>query len=418
MLIEFRVRNFRSFKDEQVLSLVASTDKSLQEDNTTATGITAAPRVVRSAVLYGPNAGGKSNLIKALSFVRKMVRLSAGFQAGQPIPFSPFLLGEDHGTQPGAFEVTFLVEGIRYQYGFELTAQRITAEYLLVYKHPKPQTWFRRTLDPQTGQDRFEFTDKLRGPKDTWREATKPNSLFLSTAVQLNSEQLRPAFGWFAETLIVHDLTPAMFRSRTTAEMLKHPEGKRQICDFLNTADISIADIFVTERKVMLESTAQNALTGQLERKAVEHDLQHIQFLHTTQSGTAVLRLDEESSGTQRLFLLTGPVLDILAKGQTLVVDELDTSLHPLLVRHLVRLFHSPRSNPKGAQLLFSTHDSSLLNQAVFRRDQIWFVEKGPEQLSKLYPLTEFSPRKNEALEAGYLAGRYGALPFFRDWPE
>lgn len=419
MLVEFRVRNFRSLRDEQVLSLVASKDQSLIDDNTVKTGLNAAPRLVRSAVLYGPNAGGKSNLLRGLDFMRAVVMQSATLQAGQLLNFSPFQLNDDTRSQPGCFEVTFIRDGVRYQYGFELTRQRITGEFLLVYKAFKPQQWFRRTINPETGQDHFEFGSNLLGPKNTWRESTKPNSLFLSTAVQLNSEQLRQVFDWFVQELIIVDLsTPWNLDAESSIGMLKEPEGKRKVCAFLSAADISIADIQVTSRKLMRPSLVPNSATGQLEHITQEREIHDLQFLHTTEAGKALLQLADESMGTQRLFALTGPILSILDKGQTLVVDELDTSLHPLLVRRLVCLFHSPKTNPKGAQLLFCTHDSSLLDQSLFRRDQIWFVEKGPEQSSKLYPLTEFSPRKNEALEAGYLAGRYGALPFFRDWPE
>lgn len=199
--------------------------------------------------------------------------------------------------------------------------------------------------------------------------------------------------------------------------MLRQPEGKQAIRDFLTAADISIADINVVTNRVMGRHMRFDLVTGKTESSNEEQEINELQFHHETESGKAVLGIGDESTGTQRLFYLTGPVLDILKKGLTLIIDELDSSLHPLLVRRLVSLFQSSDINTSGAQLLFSTHDTSLLDPDLFRRDQVWFVEKDRDQATTLYPLTDFSPRKGENLERGYLMGRYGALPFFRDWP-
>lgn len=416
MLIEFRVRNFRSLRDEQVLSLVAATDKSLIETNTIQSGVRAAPTLARSAVLYGANASGKSNVIKAIQYMRGVVAESASLiQPGQTFGVQPFRLDATSHAQPTAFEATFILEGVRYQYGFELTAERVTSEYLLVYKAFKPQRWFERTYDPQTGRDIYEFGPSLTGQKSVWEKATRPNSLFLSMAVQLNSDQLRPIFDWFNNRLvIVNEIAP--LNSQFSVNMLRQPEGKRAICDFLAAADISIADINVVTNRVMGQAVRFDLATGKTEVHNEEQEINELQFQHVTDAGKAVFGLGDESMGTQRLLFLTGPVLEILDKGLTFLIDELDSSLHPLLVRRLVELFHSPQLNPNGAQLIFSTHDTSLLDPDLFRRDQVWFVDKDREQASRLYPLTDFSPRKNENMGRGYLIGRYGALPFFSDW--
>lgn len=416
MLLEFRVRNFRSLRDEQVLSFVAATDKSLTATNTVQSGIKAAPSLVRSAVIYGANASGKSNVIKALQYMRGVVAESASvIQPGQTFAVQPFRLDKTSGGQATAFEVTFIIEGVRYQYGFELTTKRVTSEHLLVYRAFKPQQWFERTYDPQTERDHYDFGPGLAGQKSVWEKATRPNSLFLSMAVQLNSEQLRPIYDWFIKKLaIFNEIAP--LNPQFSVDMLRQPDGKMAICNFLRAADISIADINVVTNKVMGQAVQLDFATGKTEVRNEEQEVNELQFQHVTDSGRAMFGLSDESMGTQRLLFLTGPILDILKQGLTLVVDELDSSLHPLLVRRLVELFHSPEFNPNGAQLLFSTHDTSLLDPELFRRDQIWFIEKDREQASKLYPLTDFSPRKNEALERGYLIGRYGALPFFSDW--
>ena len=416
MLIEFRVKNFRSLRDEQTLSLVADKDKSLQESSTMPSGIKAAPTLLRSMAIFGPNAGGKSNLIKALQFMRAVVAESASvMQPGQAFHTQSFRFEATSVAQPTEFDVSFVLDGIRYQFGFALTAQRITREYLLVYKAFKPQLWFERYFDEESGKDLYDFGTGLKGPKSVWEGATRPNALFLSMAVQLNSEQLQPVFAWFVKQLaIFNEITP--LGQHFSIEMLRKPEGKRAICDFLTSADISISDIEVVTRKVSGQAVHFDMAAEKTEVRNEEQEVHELLFHHVTDHGEAVFSLGDESMGTRNLLFLTGPVLEILDKGMVLVVDELSSSLHPLLVRRLVELFQNSRFNKKGAQLIFTSHDTSLLDQDLFRRDQIWFVEKDRDQASKLYPLSDFSPRKNEALERGYLMGRYGALPFLGDW--
>lgn len=412
MLIDFRIKNFRSLRDEQVLSLVASKDKSLQDTHTQATGIRAAPTLLRSAVVYGANASGKSNLIKALQYMRGVVTESAtAIQPGQTFAVQPFRLDTDSSNQPSEFEVTFLLDGVRYQYGFAMNAQRIVSEHLLVYRAFKPQRWFTRNFDADTGKDVYEFGPGLKGPKNLWEGATRPNSLFLSMAVQLNSEALRPVFDWFAKHLVIFN-EQAQLSPQVSIQMLKQDSGRKEICNFLSAADISIADINVETNKVSGQAVHFDLVAGKTEVRLEEMEEHKLRFHHVTKQGNAVFDLMDESNGTRNLLFLAGPVLDILNKGLTLVIDELDTSLHTLLVRELVRLFHRPEINTGGAQLIFTTHDTSLLDAPdLFRRDQIWFVEKDINQTSALIGLSEFSPRKKEALERGYLMGRYGGVP-------
>lgn len=413
MLVEFHVKNFRSLRDEQVLSLVASKDKTLQETHTHVTGISAAPTLLRSAVIYGANASGKSNLIKALQYMRGVVTESAtAIQPGQTFGVQPFRLDADSANQPSEFEVTFLLDDVRYQYGFSMTAQRIVSEHLLVYKAFKPQRWFERHFDREKGKDIYDFGPGLKGPKNLWEGATRPNSLFLSMAVQLNSDALRPVFDWFLNRLVIFN-EQAQLSPQITIQMLKETNGRKDICNFLTSADISIADIDIETRKVPGQAVHFDLVAGKTEVRAEEMEEQRLRFHHITEQGKAVFELMDESNGTRNLLFLAGPMLGILSKGLTLVIDELDTSLHTLLVRELVRLFHGPEINTRGAQLIFTTHDTSLLDAPnLFRRDQVWFIEKNRDQASALVSLSEFSPRKNEALERGYLMGRYGGVPF------
>ena len=415
MLVEFRTQNFRSLRDEQVLSLVASPDKSLLDTHALDTGLKAAPHVLKSAVVYGANASGKSNLIKALQYMRDVVLMSATLQPGQAFArLQPFRLDAVSASQPTAFEVTFILDGVRYQYGFAMNAQRIVSEQLLVYKAFKPQRWFERHFDAESCKDVYEFGPGLKGAKTLWEGATRPNALFLSMAVQLNSEALRPVYDWFAHRLVILN-EHAPLSPQFSLEMLKLEAQRKAIGEFLRAADISIADVEVATKQATVHSIRFDLATGKREEETGEQTVDEVRFHHLTEHGQAVFDLADESSGTRNLLFLAGPVLDILSNGQTLVVDELDTSLHTLLVQALVRLFHRPEANTGGAQLVFTTHDTSLLDAyGLFRRDQVWFVEKRPDQSSSLYPLLDFSPRKNEALERGYLQGRYGALPLLR----
>jgi len=410
MLLEFRVRNFRSFKNETVLSLVASRDRSLEATNTIETHIPSVPRAVLSAVIYGANASGKSNLMRALQLMRGMVVESATLQPNLPINVQPFRLDEKSAADPTLFEVTALLNGTRYQYGFEFTPMRVMSEWLLVYQKSKPQKWFDRRFDGRGDKETFEFSTHLAGAKRTWQEATRPNALFLSTAAQLNSESLAALHRWFAETLNVFldgGQVPPIF----STQMIQTNPGQAQIKSLLSRADMAITSISAQAIKARRQSFMLDPANGVAGSKVEDAEILLPRFTHTIGSMSADFELDDESQGTQKLFALAGPILDILEKGRILAVDELDRSLHPLLVRQIIETFQSSVANPHGAQLIFTTHDTAQIDSSLLRRDQIWFTEKGRDQASELVPLIEFSPRKGEALDKGYLAGRYGGVP-------
>jgi ABC-type cobalamin/Fe3+-siderophores transport system ATPase subunit len=408
MLLEFRVKNYRSIRDEQALNLVASSDKELAATHLAPTGLKSLPSAVRSAVVYGPNASGKSTLLEALDYLRAVVAESATvIQPGQTYNVQPFRLDAAFALQPSEFEITFLLGGVRHQYAFAMTAQRIVSESLLVYRSSKPTQLFSRRVAGDTYA--YEFSAYLSGPRKLWQESTRANALFLSTAAQLNSEQLSPVFHWIVRSIVFLPAGVRVSPDITTA-MLATEEGRTTIREFLSGADISIADVQAIPRKGVRAQWVVNA-TG-LQATQEEHEVLFPVFEHTTPHGSAKFELHEESEGTQRLYGLIAPVLDCLRDGRVLVVDELESSLHTLLVRRLMEMFHSPEINPKGAQLIFTTHDTSLLDHNLLRRDQIWFTEKDTAQATQLYPLSDFSPRKLEALERGYLFGRYGAVPF------
>ncbi|MES2536408.1 MAG: ATP-binding protein [Pseudomonadota bacterium] len=418
MLLDFRVRNYRSIRDEQVLSLIASSsDKELAETHLEPTGLKSLPSAVRSAVVYGPNASGKSTLLQALNYMRAVVAESATvIQPGQTFNVQGFKLDKQFVNEPSEFEITFLLEGIRYQYAFAMTPQRIVSESLLVYRTNKPSQWFSRRFVDSTGTYDYDFSAHLTGPRKLWQDSTRPNALFLSTAAQLNSELLSPVMRWIVENIV---FLPAgvIINSDFTTAMLATEEGRKTICSFLASADISIADVQAVPRKGFMNHFVIHP-GGAAQTSQDEREFLVPVFQHATSKGNASFELHEESEGTQRLYGLVAPVLDVLRDGRILVVDELDSSLHTLLVRRLISMFHDPAINKNGAQLIFSTHDTSLLDHTLFRRDQVWFTEKDHDQATRLYPMTDFSPRKHEAWERGYLMGRYGAVPFFNALPD
>jgi hypothetical protein len=415
VLIEFRVKNFRSFRDEAVLNLVASHDKTNEEANVEATGNKSVPRLLRAAAIYGANAGGKSNLVRAIQLLRGIVHDSATLQANQTINVQPFRLDPVMAEQPIEYEITFLLENVRYQFGFTLVPSRILTEWLIVYKSTQPATWYERKFNDHSRKYDYKFSPQLLGAKAVWSEATRENALFLSTAVQLNSEQLLPVFDFLTKGLVIFQNGSGLVAEYTIAHIARNEAGS--VRELLSAADIGIADIKLKKQQSFAGGMKLDLATGKLEAVPMEpREITVPTFEHRARSGSAEFDFQDESEGTQKLFALAGPLFEILSRGQVLVVDEIDRSLHALLVRQLIGMFQNPDLNKNGAQLIFSTHDTSLLDGELLRRDQIWFAEKDQDQASRLSPLSDFSPRKGEALERGYLAGRYGGVPILRDY--
>lgn len=411
MIIDFSVKNFRSIRDEARLSFVATTDKELATSNLIETGLLAAPRISRSAVIYGANASGKSNLILALLDLKSLVVNSfAGMKPGQPFGFQPFKLELASVMKPTELELTFVLNGIRHQYGCEFNSERIIEEWLHVYINPKPQTWFYRKFDVDTKEDKYVFSSHLKGVKEIWQKATRQNALFLSTAAQHNTEQLLPIYRWFSENLLVLPIGHSFLQDQTI-KCLEDVKRKMMVVNLMAAADVGISDIYLLKRQVISQNFKVNS-DGTVDSTQAPTEIVVPMFLHQGKERGVMFDSQNESQGTQKFFNLIGPIIDILETGKILVVDELDGSLHPLLVRRIIEMFHNPELNTKGAQLLFTTHDTSLLDApSLLRRDQIWFTEKSTDHATALLPLSEYSPRKGEALERGYLMGRYGAVP-------
>lgn len=421
MILQFSVSNFRCFQGVQTLNLgAAAQDKTLPGacSPLELPGLKGR-RWTKGAALYGANASGKTTVLDALHALREMVLESAKQTDPQePIPqIDPFRLALGHDHQPTAFGVVFVVDGIRYEYRVAATRERIWHESLRAFPKGSEQLWFRREWNP--AEERYTWSpERPTGFKrdSALEKYTLSNVLFLSKAVASNREDLEPAFRWFKERLRFLDLSAGNHFSPgyTLNELDKGTSLGARALTFLRHADLGVIG-----GRVIEEDINEEALNLLSRLEASRTDRQKFtkwrkpELVHRGDGqGEYALAWETESLGTQRLFALAGPWLDILENGYTVCIDELDTSMHPMMVRELLRLVFSEQENPHGAQILFTTHNPLLLDTTLLRRDQIWFTEKDDKGSSHLYPLTDFSPRKEESLVRGYMTGRYGAIPF------
>ena len=418
MLIEFRVENYRSLRDEQVLTMVAGRVGD-EADPRPRQIVGLAERLLPIAVLYGANASGKSNVLAALAFMRDAVVLSHRiWPPDEGVPRDPFAWGPKR-SEPSLFEVTALISGVRHQYGFSVNDECVLEEWLYAWPNRKKQVWFERDCK------KFEFGENLKGENKLIEAVTRPNALFISAAAQHKHQQLTPIFSWFRTINGVnfagrqavsdpplHEMALARLldddgvevRQLTSSSLETSKEPLRErFRTLLRNADIGITDIGVNR--------------GHPDKWARQSSGPHRFWLkHQSESDDSWMPLEEESHGTQTLFRLALPILQAIQEGGILLVDELEASLHPTLAQHIVRQFNDPTTNPRNAQLLFATQDTNLLGttlgEPTLRRDQVWLTEKDGEGATMVYPLSDYKPRKAENLERGYLQGRYGATPY------
>lgn len=442
MLVEFRVANFRSFKEEQTLSLVAANADDKHRGN-----LIEQPKfnLLKAAAVYGANASGKNNLIRAIGYMSLFVRDSATkINQGDKIPgMAPFRLAPASRQEPSRFEVVVIVDGTRYEYGFAATRERVHDEWLTAYppgKNKRRQRWFERSWRSDDDRTDWKFRSPLTSRAGLLKETTRANGLILSRGAELNVKPLTPLFMWFRLHLWLFDLssTPAEL-VQYSAKRIKEDQGFHdRVLRLIRHADLGIDGFAVAEQTLPEEidddgsglelaeaaRKAHNALREASRPVAAAYGIDPtrltVKALHCpmgTKSYVAFDLVKDESNGTQRFFALAGPVLDALDTGSVIVADELECSMHPLLTRKLIELFQSPRENKKGAQLIFATHDSTLMDPELFRRDQLWLVEKARSGASELFSLHDFDtedrPRSTEAFQRRYLAGRYGGVPNF-----
>jgi AAA15 family ATPase/GTPase len=422
MLIQFSVRNFRTFKEKATLNLLASNyDKDTRKEENIAEDNKFNLNILKSAVVYGANASGKSKLIDALMFMQEFVtKSSKDSQKGEPIPVQPYRLSDDTENSPTEFEVIFTYKNIMYRYGFEVDKKLVVSEWLFQRAKVKEVELFYRDFQ------NFETHAKsFTKSKTIIKEGlVRNNALLLSVASQFNEEIATLVLTWFQDLKIISGLQESGFKNNTI-EKIKDKKEKIKILNLLKAADFGIQDINYEEFAYDgISDDVKNKLK-ELKESMKEFDpeaFSDVSTLHTKYDSEkkkigevkfSVQR--DESNGTKKFLYLTGTLIDILENGGILIADELDSKLHPNLVCKIVSLFNSKELNPKNAQILFNTHDTNLLSSGLFRRDQIWLIEKNKFGEAQLYSLADFKSdtvRKTEAFEENYINGKYGAIPF------
>lgn len=411
MLIGFRVKNYLSFGDEAVLSFLKNNDIC---NKNAAIKINEDVELYKIMVVYGANAAGKSNLINALYSLKKMVVLSAKESVqGEELPVKAFRLNKNGGKEPTEFSIALYIDGCQYVYNVSLNKFCILKESLSAYPKGREQVWYVREKC-ENGEYIWKFGKGLKGNKTLWKTSTRDNALFLSTAVQLNSEQLRVISNWFANKLVV--LRDSNVREFQTLSLLENRQEIHQnVVNFLRNADNTLTDIRVIKSKLndkKLKGLPQE-LKDVILKGVGDKEVAEVRTSHVGTEGELVdFSFEEESTGTRKVFSLAAPFFRAADNGVVIVADELDTHLHPLLYKSLLSFFVG---NSGNSQLMFTTHNTSYLSDKnLFDREQIWFVKRNGVSLSsELYSLGEFKPLADgdENYESMYLDGRYGATP-------
>lgn len=418
MLLSFRVSNYRSIRDEQEFSFVTDSHAGPPD------GDGWDDSVGTVAGIFGANASGKSNALKALQFIHTAVVSSYNaWASGDSIPIVPFVIDPSFEQMPSDFEIVFQVEKVRYQYGFRLTKERVVGEWLYVYVTHRRQVWFERDA---VSEDQWYFGKSFTGRNRVIADLTGPRTLFLAAAAANNHEMARRVEHFIRTHLRFAFPENMATRIRYTRDVSSDNGDWDSVVDLMRFADLGIRSARVRRevwepRQSQAVASALKALsesTSEPISSLVDRIAKVVEFGHSAGPGQeqVYLPLSAESLGTQTLFALAGPIIRAIANGDTLLVDEIDASLHPRLTCEIIRIFKDPVENPRQAQLVFTSHDTTLLggllDEAELARDEVWFTEKKADGATTLYPLTDFSPRKTENLERGYLQGRYGAVPY------
>lgn len=404
MVLEFSVENYRSFKDKQTLSMIPSESKEEHLQNI----ITIANKykVLKSAVIYGANASGKSNFMKAFQALRNLIispadrSPDASFEEYDPYKFNPLNV-----SAPIIFEVNFLLNEVRYLYSIAIQKDFVLHETLFYYPQGREAKLFTRK------KQNFEFGESLKGQKSVVADLTAKNQLFLSKAASNNIKQLVEVFLFFGKNYMAIPFLDSKMDSyyfdRIAKEIIKEPDGLyvRNFKSLLKSFDTGIVDFNIEEREFPFDIGL-----GDFEYVI---STEHYSFDNEGRKGASVfLPIIEESIGTQKLFVLAGLILRALMNGRIIIVDEFERSLHPLISNYIIRMFNNPKINTKGAQLIIATHDTNLLANNDFRRDQIWIVEKDNTGSSELFSLVDIKGvRDNIPFEKWYLSGRFGGIP-------
>jgi AAA15 family ATPase/GTPase len=415
MLIEFSVGNYRSFKDKVTFSMVAANivaqDKQLDENNVFK--VDSDLQLLKSAAIYGANASGKSNLCKAIHFMKWfMVNSSKETQSTDKIDVEHFRLSAETENQPSFFEIVFLLDGQKYRYGFEADNIRVVSEWLFYVPKSRETKLFERN------KNKFSVSKSYKA--NGVSQKTRNNALFLSVSAQFNVEIAENILNWLTNKLEIISGLDELFYLRYTVQCLSKNENSNQIIELIRKLDFGINTIELEEREIPL-SALPNYLSDEMKNR-LSKNKNKVTFIKTIHrkfdsdgkylSNESFDLSNHESKGTQKLFALAGLIFDTLKNGIVLFIDEFDASIHPLISYAIVELFNSSQTNPNNAQLIFMTHDTNLLSNKLFRKDQIWFTEKNKYGATDLYSLAEYKVRNDASFEKDYIQGRYGAIPY------
>lgn len=423
MIIKFSVTNFKTFRNKAELSFIASNYDKTREDENIYPCDNFGFNLLKSAVIYGANASGKSKLIEAMTFMRNFVLSSSReSQKGESINIEPFLLNANSRKKPSEFEIIFIYKKQLFRYGFEVVKEKVISEWLYYRPNTKEIELFVRDGQQfDTHERKFSKGNKLVKEK-----MIRDNALMLSVAAQFNEDIAGSVIEWFKRFKIISALESKGYKGYSLS-CLENDSKKKKILEMLQKADLGISDVNL--EPVSLANLPKK-ISGNIKDivlKKIEADNAKLFALNTIHNvfddqgnivNQEVFDMDyDESSGTNQFFALTGPIIDVIENGYVLVVDELDSKLHPNLVLKIIEIFNSTELNPKNAQLVFNTHDTNLLGAEIFRRDQIWFVEKDRFGSANLYSLSDFKEvRKEENFENNYIKGKYGAIPVISDF--
>lgn len=413
MLVEFSVENFRSFKEEAVLSMEASVDKT-HPDNVVTIG---KDRIIKTAAIFGANASGKSNIFMALTAGIMIVRSSLMLPPNAPIGgIIPFRFDKEMIGKPTSFKFVFYTGGTKYIYGFSATREKIIEEYLYVYNTAKPSTIFERE-----DTNKYKFTSPiLKKIMQPLQDRTAANKLFLATTAMFNIAETQVPFLWFTNSINTYSNDAGILQNQTISSFENDEDSSLKTFTnrLLREADINIDDFDFTASEISTEELLQK-VPGPLKNVVLSVPTNvNKEYKITTKHcfvdnpDDYLMSLDDESYGTRKIFFLSPLLKKVFDTGETICIDEFDTSLHPMIVIYLVGLFNNPDVNRANAQLIISSHTMDLLSLKVLRRDQIYFVDKKRSTgASELYSLDEFSPRTGEDIRKAYLLGRYGSVP-------
>ncbi len=419
MLSSFKFKNYMSFSDNSEFNMLANSDTSHETDLVTCK----TDKLSKARIIYGANASGKSSFLKAMAFVSSFMSMSNFHLDSTKIGVIPFKFCDNRFNKPSEFEISFYIDEIKYVYAFSCTRTKVIGEKLLIYTSAKPTTVFERTNTTE-----YKFLARDLKVLNEYKEKNTDNKLFLVTSATWNYSVTKPIVDYLMNKVTVISEIDTIWKMTMDKIVAENAlDDFKSFClNILNNADLSINDFVISSKKIkdlgeqaeMFSKVAKvlaNDKEELIEDLINKSNVYNFRTKHTVSGSTYDLDLLEESLGTKQIFMLSTILYYVFKEGKVLFVDEIDKSLHPLLVEYIVKMFKDKMLNPKNAQLIATTHDTNLLNLDLFRRDDIWFTERNFETGStEIFKLADFSPRKNENIEKAYLLGRFGAVPFIK----